>query len=867
MKRFRKKLRALWRRRQLDRDLEDELRFHLEMAAQGSGCDPRPKFGNPAGIAERCRELWIFGTLETWWQDVRYAARTLARNPGFAAIAVIALGLGIGADTAIFTIVSGAISWDMGIDHPDRVVIVNAVDAAHSQNFGASYPEFRELQPRVKSLEGLAAYLFTPVNVSDHSGLPQRYYCVQLSANGNRVAHQKPLLGRDFRPEDEQPGAAPVMLLGHHVWQQRYGGDPAIVGRAIRVNEVPTVVIGVMPPERRFPEDTDLWTNLVPTAALEKRENRELAIYGRLRDGVPLGAARVELDTLMRQIAAAHPEAGTGITAEVVPVIVITGAYGMRPLLVVLFGAVGFVLLIACADVANMLLARAAGRAREISIRVAIGAGRARILRQLLIESTLLSLAGGALGWLVAMGGLRWFEAGTGGAVRPPWLHLSLDATAYAYLAAISLATGVLFGLAPALRLAKTDIHGALKDGGHGAAGGRHNLRLARTLVAFEMTLCVMLLAAAGLMIRSLANLYATPVGANTANVLTMRVALPESKYPRDEDVLRFHKSLAKRLEALPGVDAAALASNVPLGGWISIPYQREGDAPQADHLPRLGAIVAGEGYFRVMQIAPRRGRLFTSADGESGNPVTLVNASFAAKVWPDADPLGKRLRLVRRGVPQPWLTVVGVVPDILQDARHPLDHAALIYLPHAEAPQREAYLVARTVVPPATLAQAFRTAVQQEDESLPAYEVRSLDSRFAQNRLTNSLFGAICTIFAAVALVLASIGLYSVTSHAVSRRMQEFGIRIAMGSSSGDILRLVMQQSLRPLLYGLAIGLPLALGMTRFLRALLAGVSPGDPLTFFAATAVLVAAGVAGCAIPAHRAVRVDPVVVLRCE
>lgn len=503
MNRFRKKLRALWRRRQLDRDLEDELRFHLEMAAQESGGDPRPKFGNLAGITERCRELWIFGRLETWWQDVRYAARTFARNPGFAAVAVIALALGIGADTAIFTIVSGAISWDMGIDHPERVVIVNAVDAAHSRNFGVSYPDFRELQPRVKSLEGLAAYQFTPVNVSDHSGLPERYSCVQLSANGNRVAHQKPFLGRDFLTEDEQPGAAPVMLLGHHVWQQRYGGDPKILGRTIRVNEVPTVIIGVMPPGKRFPEDTDLWTNLVPTANLEGRENREVALYGRLADGVPLSAARVELDTLMRQIASAHPETGTGITAEVMPIIVITGAYGMRPLLGVLFGAVGFVLLIACANVANMLLARAAGRAREISIRVAIGAGRARILRQLLIESTLLSLAGGALGWLVAMGGLRWFEAGTSGAVKPPWLHLSLNATAYGYLAGISIATGVLFGLAPALRLAKIDIQGALKDGGHGSTGGRRNLRLARTLVALEMALCVMLLAGAGLMIRS----------------------------------------------------------------------------------------------------------------------------------------------------------------------------------------------------------------------------------------------------------------------------------------------------------------------------------------------------------------------------
>ncbi|HEY1184578.1 MAG TPA: ABC transporter permease [Bryobacteraceae bacterium] len=867
MNRFRKKLNALWRRRQLDRDLEDELRFHLEMAAEESGGGARRRFGNLTGIQERCRDLWTFARIETWWQDVRYAARTFGRNPGFTAVAVVALALGIGADTAMFTILSGAISWNAGLDHAERVIIVNSTDPARFQNFGASYPDFRDLQARVKSLSGLAAYQFVPVNVSDHSGLPERYYCVRMSANGNRVGRQKPLLGRDFTSADERPGAAPVVLLGHHVWQQRYGGDPGMVGRTIRVDDVPAEVVGVMPPGKRFPEETDLWMPLVPTAAMEKRSDRSLMVYGRLADGVKLGAARTELVTLMRQLASQYPETNRGLTAEVLPIAMITGVYAMRPLFAVLFGAVGFVLLIACADVANMLLARAAGRAREISIRVAIGAGRARIMRQLLIESTLLSLAGGGLGWLVAIGGLRWFDAGTGDVVKPVWLHLKLDATAFLYLAAISIATGVLFGMAPALRLAKVDIHGSLKDGGYGMAGGRRSLRLAGTLVAFEMALCVMLLAGAGLMIRSTANLYATPLGVNTANVLTMRINLPEAKYAHEEELVRFHETLAKRLDALPGVEAAAVVSNLPLGRWIEFPYQMEGDAPAGDRLPRLDAIVASAGYFRVGQVRARRGRLFTDEESTAEAPLTVVNENFAAKMWPGKDPLGKRLRLVRDGVPQPWLTVVGVVPDILQDFRHPLEHSPLIYLPYAEAPQRVAYLVARTGVPPSTLAQAFRTEVQRVDEALPVYEVRSLEDRIAENRLTTSLFGAICTVFAVVALVLASIGLYSVTAHSVSQRTQEFGIRLAMGGTSGDIVRLVFRQGLRPLAYGLMIGLPLAFGVTRLLRAVLAGVSPGDPVTFLAAGAVLTLAGVAGCAIPARRAVRVDPAVVLRCE
>ena len=867
MRRFQKRVLFLWRRRQLERDLQDELRFHLEMAEEASTSgNARRRFGNVTSVGERCRDLWTFARIETLWQDVRYAARTFGKNPGFAAVAIIALALGIGADTAMFTIVNGAFSWNMGLDHGDRVIVVSNTDSAHVRDFEASYPDFRDLRARVHSLAGLAAYQFRPVNVSDRSGLPERYYCVRTSANGNAVAGQKPLLGRDFTTDDEKPGAVAVVLLGHHVWRQRYGGDPAIVGQTIRVDEVPMQVVGVMPPGKRFPEDTDLWTPLIPTALMEKRDNRDLMMYGRVADGVNLTAVRTELDTLMRELASQFPETNKGLTAEVQPIIMITGAYAMRPLFALLFGAVGFVLLIACADVANMLLARAAGRAREISIRVAIGAGRMRIVRQLLIESTMLSLEGGVLGWLVAIGGLRWFEAGTGDLVKPPWLNLKLDGAAFAYLAAISIATGILFGLAPAVRLSRVDIHGSLKDGGRGTVGGRRSLRLASTLVAFEMALCVMLLAGAGLMIRSMANLYGAPIGLNTANVLTMRINLPEAKYAREQDLVRFHEALATRLDALPGVEAAAVVSNLPLGGVMSFPYELGGSAEAGERLPQLDAIVAAADYFRVGQVRARRGRLFTDADSRSEAPVTVVNENFAAKMWPGQNPLGKRLRVVRNRT-APWLTVVGLVPDILQDSRHPLEHSPLIYLDYAEAPQRMTYLVARTWAPPARLAHAFRAEVQRLDEGLPVYDVRSLESRIAEKHLATSLLGSVCTVFAAVALVLASIGLYSVTAHSVSQRMQEFGIRLAMGGTSGDILRLVFRQSLGPLVIGLIIGLPMAVVMTRLLRAMLAGVSPGDPVTLVGAAVVLALAGVAGCAIPARRAMRVDPMVVVRCE
>jgi putative ABC transport system permease protein len=870
MNRFLKRFRMLRRRRQLDRDLEDELRFHLDMKAEETG-DPteaQRQVGNATALKEACRELWIFAKLETWWQDIRYAVRTLAKTPGFTLIAVIALALGIGADTAVFTIAHGAFSWNLGLDHVDRVVLVNLTDASGRQGFGASYPDFLDLRSQTKALAGLAAYDFASVNLSDTKSLPDRYRCATMSANGFFVSEQKAVLGRGFSTDDERRGAPPVVVLTYHVWQDRYGKDPSILGKTIRINDVLTTVIGVMPPAKRFPEDTDLWAPLVPDAQMEQRSNRSLTLFGRLADGVNMAGARTDLSVIAGRLARQYPGTNRGLTAADVQTIAeITGAYNSRPLFAALWAAVGFVLLIACADVANILLARGAGRRREISIRVAIGAGRGRIVRQLLIESVLLSVAGGFLGWLVAIGGLRWFDAGTGGIAKPPWLILSLDRTEFTYLAAVSIGTGILFGLAPALRLADIDIHTAMKDGGQGIAGGRSVLSLSNLLVVFEMALCIVLLVGAGLMIRSTVSMYDAPIGADTAGVLTMHVNLPEAKYPLPLDQVAFHRALQPRLESVPGVEAAAVTSNLPFGGWMSYSYQLEGMAPEPDRPPRMGAIVVSPGYFPVMRVKPRRGRTFTNSDGVAGVPVVLVNESFAGKFWPNEDALGKHLRLIKNCVPQPWLTVVGVLPDILQNFRRPLDHDPLLYLPYAAEPQREMFLVSRTRVPPNALADAFRRTVQNMDENLPVYDVRTLESRLAQTRLTVSLLGGMFTVFAGIALVLASIGLYAVVAHSVSQRTQEIGVRMAIGGTRRDVLRLVYAQGMRPLLLGMALGLPAAFGIAHVLRSLLVGVSSGDPMTFVLVALVLTIAGVLGCAIPARRAMRVDPIVALRYE
>jgi predicted permease len=855
MKNFLKRLR---RRRQLDQDLEDELRFHLEMQREETGDtrEARLRFGNLSALTETCRDLWTFNAIESVWKDLRYGLRALAKSPGVTITALLALALGIGADTAVFTIVNAAMSYDVGVERPERLVLVTATSQSRRNSFGQSYRDFLDLRTQVKSVESLAAYRLVPANLSDGSGLPEGFTCVQISANGFGVTAKQPLLGRVFGPADESPDAPPVVLLTYRVWQDRYGGDPAILGRTIRVDDVPRSIIGVMPPTVRFPEDTDLWIPLVPSA----KDTRNLMLFGRLAPGVSLKTARSEATVLATSLATSHPETFKGLVVGLTPFLEITGAYNARPFFLTMFCAVGFVLLIACADVANLFLARAAARSREISIRIAIGAGRARVIRQLLIESILLSLAGGFLGWLVALGGLRWFDAATSKFPRPAWLDLSMNPTVFTYLAAISVATGVLFGLAPALRLSRLDVNNAVKDGGHGAANAMKGRYLSNVLVAFEMALCVVLLAGAGLMIRSYLAMYGASLGVNPANVLTAELALPEAKYPRGEDEIAYHRRLKARLESLPGVEVAAVTSTLPINGWLNLGYQLDGHVNDEPVL--AGGLIVSPDYFRVLQVHPSHGRLFTDGAAEA-----MVNESFAAKLGPVDNLIGKRIHLTETLNFKPqWLTVVGVIPDIQQDPRS-LSPTPLIYVPYGTAPRRQGLVIARTRVPPGTLVAAFRREAQNEDPNLPLHDVRSLESHITQSRMEVGIIGTMFTIFAAIALVLASVGIYGVIAHSVSQRTREIGIRVAIGGSAYNILRLVFTQGLQPLLLGLAVGLPAAFGLTRVLRAELVGVSPRDPVTFAGVVVVLIAAGILGCVIPARRAVRIDPVIALRSD
>jgi putative ABC transport system permease protein len=867
MNRLKRRLRALWHREQLDRDLEDELAFHLAMKTEegGDAAAARRQFGNAAVFRDSCRDVWLFTSLESWWQDMRYALRTLRHNPTVTWVAILALAVGVGVNSTVFAVVSSALSFHMGVDHVDRLVFVTAGERARGDLF-QTLPDLRTLRTNVRSIDNWAAYRFQQVNVSDRWSLPDRYSCVQMTSGGWTLVNRRPVLGRGFNAADEQPNAPPVVLLSHRVWQSRYAGDPQILGSVVRVDGVARAVVGVMPPAVQFPEDADLWTPLAPFDAVQGRGN--LLLFGTLAPHVSLAAARGEIDGIARRLAAEDPERFRGVVANVRPFLELMGVYDSRAILIAMVVAVGFVLLIVCVDVANLLLARAAARVREISIRIAIGAGRARIIRQLLLESLILAAAGGIGGWVVALAGLRWFEWFTSRAAhRPSWIDFSMNTHVFLYLAGISIGAGILFGLAPALELARTDVNNAIKDGGRGAQGGVRGRRVSSLLVAFQMTLCVVLLAGAGLLIHSSVNLYKAPLGVNPRNVLTMRIALPEASYPRSEDQAAFFRSLNTRLRSLPGVTAVSRASNLPLSGWMNFrsEFEGTGSVVPAD-APEAGALNVGPDYFQILQAPVVSGRAFLASD-ETGAPVAIVNRSFARRFWPGENPVGKRLRSAATTQPQPWITVVGLVPDIPQNQRRPLQRDALIYLPYRTDGRGPVFVIAATAVPPATLVNAFRREVQSLDKDLPAEEVIPLADRIEQQRLSASSFGTLFTVFAAVALLLASVGLYAVVAHAVSRRTQEIGIRMAMGAGRREVVALVLKQGMRQVVVGLAVGLPLAIAVTRGLRQALIGVTPADPATLMGVALVLSFVGLLGCALPAKRAMAVDPMTALRLE
>jgi predicted permease len=804
-----------------------------------------------------------------WLGDVRLGLRNLVKNPGFTAVAVTMLALGIGVNATVFTVTNAVLFKGFAlVERNDRLRYISYKNS----NCCVSYPDFLDWRTQSKSFEQMAIVHGVSIALTDSSGFPENLSGNENSAGVFRLVGAKPLLGRDFTPADEAPGAAPVAILYYGFWERRYGKDPNIVGRTLRMNGALTTVIGVMPQGFSFPQKVDVWVPLVQTPRVMKRENRDTwMVVARLAEGVSVESARAEMEIIGRRLAAEYPVTNHDLLPEIQTFtqffIGPNGAliYGS------MWGAVGFVLLIACANLANLLLARAIGRSREISVRIALGAGRWRIIRQLLIESVMLSGLGGFLGWWIAKWGVRTYELAMDR--KSSWLVVdyTMDHRVLAYLIAISIGTGILFGLAPALRLSKLDINAGLKDGGRGsvsgAGGGGRVKHLSTLLVTGEMALAIVLLAGAGVMIRSYLKIHTADIGVNTANILGAAVDLPPAKYARAEDKISFYERLITRLGAMPGVESVATADGLPACCSSRLPYELAG-APKADdsRRARLAEMKISPGYFRALGARLLSGREFNDADSASGVPVAIVNQLLAAQFWPGEDPLGKRLRFFNRDAPGPWLTVVGVVSNIIQNDANRQRFDPLVYLPYRQDPGGGAWVLVRTRVRPESLANAFRSEVQALDSDLPLYGPMPIAERM--ERFWDSRFyGAMFLIFAAIALLLASIGLYTVIAHSVTQRTQEIGIRMAIGATSRDILRLVFVQGMMPLGIGLAIGLTASLAVNRLLESMLVQVSPADPVTLVVASAVLILAATLGCLIPARRAMRVDPVVALRNE
>lgn len=797
----------------------------------------------------------------SWWGDIRFSVRTLVKNPGFTAVAVAMLALGIGVNAMVFTVASAVLFKGFPkVQANDRLLYIS--------NGGCciSYPDFEDIRAQAKSFQGMGITHGIGRALSDGAGFAERVDVTEVSADTFPTAGVNPIAGRQFTAADQNPGAPAVALLNYGFWQRRYAKDPAVIGRTVRLTGVPTTIVGIMPEGFSFPQKAEMWVPLVETAMVENRaQTQTWFAFGRLRDGVSFASAKAETEGIIRRLENEYPVSDQRQHLVVQDFAQFFLGQNSAVIYGSLWGAVAFVLLIVIANLANLLLARAIGMSREISVRIALGAGRWRIMRQLLIESVLLAGAGGFLGWWIAQWGVHTYALAMYS--KSSWLILdySMDHRVLAYLIAISVGTGLLFGIAPALRLSKLDINEALKDGGRGSTGGARSKRLSAILVAGEMALAVVLLAGAGVMIRSFLKIHNANMGVDTGHVLVGLVSPPASRYPSAEARSAFFDRLRGRIQAIPGVESAVLADSLPAWGTRRLEYELPSDAPAgARGRPKVSTLPISPGYFATLRAAVRAGRDFNEHDDASAPPVAIVNGRLANQFWPGQNALGQRIRLFRGNTPGPWLTVVGIASDIVQNDQTHQRVDPVVYVPHRQQPTEDMWVLARTALPPEDLETAFHDAVQALDPDLPMYGPVSLVHRL-EGYSDNRFYGSLLLIFAAIALLLASIGLYTVIAHSVSQRTQEIGVRMAIGATAADIRRLILVQGALPLAAGLAIGLAGSLAVNQLLKAELVNVSPSDPLTFAIAALALIAAALLGCWIPSRRAMRVDPVVALR--
>jgi len=689
------------------------------------------------------------------------------------------------------------------------------------------------------------------------------------------------MLGLDFRAEDDRVGAAPTVILGYSVWKSRYNADPAILTRTIRVNSQAASVIGVMPPDMRFPFNNDLWmpvSVVAPELYNSKRNARNFQAICRLADGVTLAQATSEIESRSARLARDFPDTNKDYKPNLVTFNTRVAGPQLRLIFLSLMGAVAFVLLIACANVANLLLGRAAGRSREIAVRVSLGASRWRIVRQLLVESVLLSLIGGLLGLGLSILGIRWFDAQvTADVGKPYWMTFSMDPIVFVFLGVVCLTTAVLFGLAPALHVSRTDINEVMKEGGggRGGTGGPRARRWTSALIVVEIALTLVLLAGGGFMMRSFVALYQMDLGIDSSRVLTMRLSLPLGKYPKPEPRTTLFQHLEDRLRSVSAIQASAVTSNLPmLGGALRQLFVEGRPDRSGERPPEVTVVSVSARYFETLGIRVIRGRPLNDADGTPGHEAVLVNQRFAAMHFAGEDPVGQRIRLVDATparvydpTPPMSVTIVGVVPTVRQRNFQEPDPDPVAYVPYRADPQRFVFLVVRGQGEPATLTAIVREQMRAIEPDLPLFGILTLDQMLANMRFSFRVFGSMFAIFAVIALVLSAVGLYAVTAYSVAQRTQEIGVRMALGAQSQQVMWLVLQRSFLQLAVGLPIGIAGAFAVGRLMQSVLAQTSGRDPLTIAAIATAMSLVSLAACFWPARRATRLDPVAALRNE
>jgi len=810
----------------------------------------------------------------TIWQDLRYGVRTLWKSPGFTYVAVLALALGIGANTAIFSVVNTVLLRPLPYNAPERLVWLWETSPRNDiPKEVASYPNFNDWRQQNQNFEAVAAFSNTAPSLTGNDGEPERLPGAAVLGDFFTVLGIEPALGRKFLAEENEEGKHRVAILSHGLWQRRFGGDAGIVGRQIGVNGGQYTVVGVMPPNFKHPNPearrpVEMWLPLPVSEGMRNgRRGDFLSVIARLKPGVSIEQSRAEMTTIAARLEQQYPDTNDGWSVIVQPLHQrFTG--DVRPALLMLLGAVGFLLLIACANVANLLLARSSTRLKEIAIRTALGAGRGRIVRQLLTESVVLSLLGGALGLLVAFWGIDALLALSPGNI-PRLESVGIDRQVLLFTLGVSLVTGIVFGLAPALTVSNPNLNEMMKESGRSSSEGGRGRRLRNALAVAEIALSLVLLVGAGLLIKSFLRLQDVKPGFNPENLLAVELVLPATKYAENPQVVNFYDQLLQQMAQQPGVQGATATSALPLGGGGDVfAFSVEGRTrASTERVPDAETRTISPDYFRTLQIPLRSGRLLDERDNENAPRAVVVSESLARKYFPGEDPVGKRITF---GDPQAsdviWLNVVGIVGDVHQSGLDEEPYAQ-VYRSYRQSPRRGLTVIVRTAGAPLGMLDVLRSQVRALDPQQPLYNARTaeqvLDESISRPRFNMLLV----TILAAVAMILATVGIYGVISYMVTQRTHEIGIRMALGARPLDVFRMVLRQGLLIALLGVGGGLVASFALTRLLSSLLYDVRPTDLVTFASVSILLTAVVLLACYIPARRATRVDPMVALRYE